>query len=251
MTTCESKGRFFLLNESIRIDSHNESNRIDSNRELECSTLQTALQEQVYTVSVETDTPETAGDQMSLFHGRPISREIQHHVLIFSSAVVSCGPLRYLLRSPVVFRRTRWMARTVGEFIDGFLLLRAKLYDDNANFWRELGEDSRLAVTRDTLRTHSTRTCLCCSLHSSHRHLGLHRIYFCLLAHVSHDKNGIKNSQRFAEQCLLRHIGTAPYISERFSQRGICYTSAFSKTSGRIELVFGMEASFNLSYTAF
>jgi len=28
----------FLLNESIRIDSHNESNRIDSNRELECST---------------------------------------------------------------------------------------------------------------------------------------------------------------------------------------------------------------------
>ena len=86
------------------------------------------------------------------------------------------------------------MARTVGEFIDGFLLLRAKLYDDNANFWRELGDDSRLAVTRDTLRTHSTRTCLCCSLHSSHRHLGLHRIYFCLLAHVSHDKNGIKNS---------------------------------------------------------
>ena len=29
----------FLLNESIRIDSHNESNRIDSNRELECSSL--------------------------------------------------------------------------------------------------------------------------------------------------------------------------------------------------------------------
>ena len=27
----------FLLNESIRIHSHNESNRIDSNRELECS----------------------------------------------------------------------------------------------------------------------------------------------------------------------------------------------------------------------
>jgi len=27
----------FLLSESIRIDSHNESNRIDSNRELECS----------------------------------------------------------------------------------------------------------------------------------------------------------------------------------------------------------------------
>jgi len=38
MTTCDSKGRFFLQNESIRIDSHNESNRIDSNRELECST---------------------------------------------------------------------------------------------------------------------------------------------------------------------------------------------------------------------
>ena len=37
MTTSESKGRFFLLYESIRIDSHNESNRIDSNRELECS----------------------------------------------------------------------------------------------------------------------------------------------------------------------------------------------------------------------
>ena len=27
----------FLLSESIRIDSHNESNRIDSNRELKCS----------------------------------------------------------------------------------------------------------------------------------------------------------------------------------------------------------------------
>ena len=40
MTTSESKGRFFLQNESIRIDSHNESNRIDSNRELECSTKQ-------------------------------------------------------------------------------------------------------------------------------------------------------------------------------------------------------------------
>jgi len=37
MTTSESKGRFFLQNESIRIDSHNELNRIDSNRELECS----------------------------------------------------------------------------------------------------------------------------------------------------------------------------------------------------------------------
>jgi len=30
----------FLQNESIRIDSHNESNRIDLNRELECSSLQ-------------------------------------------------------------------------------------------------------------------------------------------------------------------------------------------------------------------
>jgi len=41
MTTSKSKGRFFLQNESIRIDSHNESNRIDSNRELECSVLRT------------------------------------------------------------------------------------------------------------------------------------------------------------------------------------------------------------------
>jgi len=40
MTTSESKGRFFLQNESIRIDSRNESNRIDSNRELECSSQQ-------------------------------------------------------------------------------------------------------------------------------------------------------------------------------------------------------------------
>jgi len=32
MTTSESKGRFFLQNESFRI-----TNRIDSNRELECS----------------------------------------------------------------------------------------------------------------------------------------------------------------------------------------------------------------------
>jgi len=40
MTTSESKGRFFLQNESIRIDSHNESNRIDSKRELECSYFQ-------------------------------------------------------------------------------------------------------------------------------------------------------------------------------------------------------------------
>jgi len=37
MATSESKGRFFLQNESIRMDSRNESNRIDSNRELECS----------------------------------------------------------------------------------------------------------------------------------------------------------------------------------------------------------------------
>ena len=37
MTTSESKGRFFYKNESIRINSHNESNRIDSNLELECS----------------------------------------------------------------------------------------------------------------------------------------------------------------------------------------------------------------------
>jgi len=28
MTTSESKGRYFFQNESIRIDSHNESNRI-------------------------------------------------------------------------------------------------------------------------------------------------------------------------------------------------------------------------------
>jgi len=40
MTTSESKSRFFLQNESIRIDSHNESNRIDLNRELECSKQQ-------------------------------------------------------------------------------------------------------------------------------------------------------------------------------------------------------------------
>jgi len=38
MTTSESKGRFFLQKESIRIDSHNKSKRIDSNRESECST---------------------------------------------------------------------------------------------------------------------------------------------------------------------------------------------------------------------
>ena len=30
MTTSESKGRFFLQNESIRIDSDNESNRFES-----------------------------------------------------------------------------------------------------------------------------------------------------------------------------------------------------------------------------
>jgi len=45
MTTSESKGRLFLQNESIRIDSHNESNRIVSNRELECSTNQGRIQE--------------------------------------------------------------------------------------------------------------------------------------------------------------------------------------------------------------
>ena len=39
MTTSESKGRFFLLNESIRIYSHNESNLIDSNCEVECSNV--------------------------------------------------------------------------------------------------------------------------------------------------------------------------------------------------------------------
>ena len=33
------KADFFLQNQSIRIDSHNESNRIDSNRELECSNV--------------------------------------------------------------------------------------------------------------------------------------------------------------------------------------------------------------------
>jgi len=43
MTTSESKGRFFLQNESIRIDSHNESNRIDSNREVECSIVSALL----------------------------------------------------------------------------------------------------------------------------------------------------------------------------------------------------------------
>ena len=32
MTTSESKGRFFLQNESIRIDSHNESNRVESRK---------------------------------------------------------------------------------------------------------------------------------------------------------------------------------------------------------------------------
>jgi len=40
MTTSESKDRFFLQNEYIRIDSHNESNRFDLNRELECSSAQ-------------------------------------------------------------------------------------------------------------------------------------------------------------------------------------------------------------------
>ena len=32
MTTSDSKGRFFLQNESIRIDSNNESNQIESIR---------------------------------------------------------------------------------------------------------------------------------------------------------------------------------------------------------------------------
>ena len=36
MTTVNRKADF-LLNESTRINSHNESNRIDSNRKLECS----------------------------------------------------------------------------------------------------------------------------------------------------------------------------------------------------------------------
>ena len=54
MTTSESKGRFFLLNESIRIDSHNESNRIDSNRELECSSRHYALE---WTENNETYSP--------------------------------------------------------------------------------------------------------------------------------------------------------------------------------------------------
>jgi len=44
MTTSESKDRFFLQNEYIRIDSHNESNRFDLNRELECSSAQCWLQ---------------------------------------------------------------------------------------------------------------------------------------------------------------------------------------------------------------
>jgi len=34
----ESKGRFFLQNKCIQIDSHNGSNHINSNHELECST---------------------------------------------------------------------------------------------------------------------------------------------------------------------------------------------------------------------
>ena len=54
MTTSESKGRFFLQNESIRIDSHNESNKIDSNRELECSSydiLTGALKLQEWTMT--------------------------------------------------------------------------------------------------------------------------------------------------------------------------------------------------------
>jgi len=56
MTTSESKGRFFVLNESIRIDSHNESNRIDSNRELECSTT-TAAAAAATTTTITTAKP--------------------------------------------------------------------------------------------------------------------------------------------------------------------------------------------------
>jgi len=47
MTTSESKGRFFLQNESIRI-----TNRIDSNRELECSTTQPAVTRAVILVLI-------------------------------------------------------------------------------------------------------------------------------------------------------------------------------------------------------
>jgi len=51
MTTSESKGRFFLQNESIRIDSHNESNR-----ELECSTVcTTASASHTWTLSPRCD----------------------------------------------------------------------------------------------------------------------------------------------------------------------------------------------------
>jgi len=52
MTINESKGRFFLQNESFRIDSHNESNQIDSIRELECSTRQLRM----YTASQKKET---------------------------------------------------------------------------------------------------------------------------------------------------------------------------------------------------
>jgi len=47
MTISESKGRFFLQNESIRIDSHDESNRIDSNRELECSNVLQSINQSI------------------------------------------------------------------------------------------------------------------------------------------------------------------------------------------------------------
>ena len=42
----------FLQNESIRIDSHNESNRIYSNRELECSNTYTASATRFYSFRV-------------------------------------------------------------------------------------------------------------------------------------------------------------------------------------------------------
>ena len=38
MTIIVNRKAYFLQNESIQIDSHNESNRIDLNRELGCST---------------------------------------------------------------------------------------------------------------------------------------------------------------------------------------------------------------------
>ena len=50
MTTSESKGRFFLQNESIQIDSRNESNRIESNRIANWNAL---LDAQVYYTLVD------------------------------------------------------------------------------------------------------------------------------------------------------------------------------------------------------